>query len=107
MDKCGVIETIVAVGGRYKLLIVRALLFRGEPVRFGELQREIPEISKKTLTRNLRELEHGGLVTRTVYAEVPPRVEYALTEAGADLMSVFLSMKKWGDKHLLGSDVAA
>ena len=101
MEKCGIIETIGVMGGRYKLLIVRVLLYRGEPTRFGELQREIPKVSKKTLTRNLRELEARGLVTRTVYAEVPPRVEYQLTDAGAELMPVFLSMKKWGDKHLI------
>ena len=77
------------------------LLYRGEPTRFGELQREIPKVSKKTLTRNLRELEARGLVIRTVYAEVPPRVEYHLTDAGSELMPVFLSMKKWGDKHLI------
>lgn len=107
MEKCGIVESIGVMGGRYKLLIVRVLLYRGEPTRFGELQREIPGVSKKTLTRNLRELENVGLITRTVFAEVPPRVEYALTEAGAELMPVFLSMKKWGDKHLLAPDAAA
>ena len=100
MEKCGVEETIELLGGRYKLLVVRALLFRGGPLRFGELKREIANVSQKTLTRNLRELEKSGVLTRTVYAEVPPRVEYQLTEAGAELMPVFLSMKTWGEAYL-------
>ena len=100
MEKCGVAETIELLGGRYKLLVIRALLFRGGPLRFGELKREIHNVSQKTLTRNLRELEASALLTRTVYAEVPPRVEYQLTEAGIDLMPIFLSMKKWGEANL-------
>ena len=99
-EKCGVEETIELLGGRYKLLVVRALLFEDGPLRFGELKREIANVSQKTLTRNLRELEDHGLLTRTVYAEVPPRVEYQLTEAGVELMPVFLSMKTWGEAHL-------
>jgi len=100
MKKCGVSETIELLGGRYKLLIIRALLFQKKPLRFGELRREIPDVSQKTLTRNLRELESTGLLTRTAYAEVPPRVEYELTKAGAELMPVFRSMGKWADAHL-------
>ena len=100
MKKCGVAETIELLGGRYKLLIIRALLFQNGPLRFGELKREVSNVSQKTLTRNLRELEEFALLTRTVYAEVPPRVEYQLTEAGVDLMPMFLSMKEWGEAHL-------
>ena len=99
-QKCGVQETIELLGGRYKLLILRVLLYRQRPLRFGTLRREIPGISQKTLTRNLRELERAGVLTRTAYAEVPPRVEYELTESGKDLMPVFLSMRDWGEKHL-------
>lgn len=76
--RCGVIATIELLGGRYKLLILRALLYRKGPQRFGTLRRELKGVSQKTLTRNLRELEQASLLTRTVFAEVPPRVEYEL-----------------------------
>ncbi len=98
--KCGVLETINLLGGRYKLLILRILLFEQRPMRFGELHRELPNISQKTLTSNLRDLEKSKMLTRTVFAEVPPRVEYELTQAGADLMPVFLSMREWGESNL-------
>ena len=87
-------------GGRYKLLILRHLLYEDRPVRFGELRRALPGVGAKTLTRNLRELEAAHLLTRTIYAEVPPRVEYALTSSGQTLMPVFLAMKNWGEAHL-------
>ena len=99
-ENCPVIETIELLGGRYKLLILRALLYAGTPLRFGKLKREIPEISQKTLTRSLRDMEGAGLLKRTAYAEVPPRVEYALTPAGEELMPVFLAMKAWREGHL-------
>ncbi len=100
MKRCGILETIELLGGRYKLLIIRVLLYQARPVRFGELRREIPNVSQKTLTRNLRELEANDVLTRTVYAEVPPRVEYELTKAGFDLMPIFKSMDKWADVYL-------
>ena len=98
--KCGVVETVELLGGRYKLLILRVLLFQNKPMRFGELRRELSDVSQKTLTRNLRDLEACGVLTRTVFAEVPPRVEYELTKAGLDLMPVFRSMRKWGEANL-------
>lgn len=98
--KCGVVETVELLGGRYKLLILRVLLFQNKPMRFGELRKELSNVSQKTLTRNLRDLEACGVLTRTVFAEVPPRVEYGLTKAGLDLMPVFQSMRKWGEAHL-------
>ena len=98
--KCGVEETVELLGGRYKLLILRVLLFQNKPMRFGELRKELSNVSQKTLTRNLRDLEEHGVITRTVFAEVPPRVEYGLTKAGLDLMPVFQSMRKWGEAHL-------
>ena len=100
-EPCGVQATIDLLGGRYKLLIIRALLYQDRPLRFGELRRQVADAGAKTLTRNLRELEAAGQITRTVYAEVPPRVDYALTPAGRDLMPVFLAMKSWGEAHLL------
>ena len=98
-EKCGVLGSIELWGG-YKLLIIRLLLFEQRPLRFGELRRDLPGVSQKTVTRNLRELEVSGLLTRKVYAEVPPRVEYELTEAGRALMPVFLSMRRWAETHL-------
>jgi DNA-binding HxlR family transcriptional regulator len=98
--RCGVLETIELLGGRYKLLILRALLFADAPLRFGELRRETQDISQKTLTRNLRDLETSGLLTRKVYPEVPPRVEYSLTATGRALMPVFKAMESWAGRHL-------
>lgn len=100
MEECAIRDTIELLGGRYKLLIIRALLYAGAPMRFGALKTEVPNVSQKTLTRNLRELAEFGILTRTAYAEVPPRVEYELTKAGTDLMPVFRSMDVWGTRHL-------
>lgn len=99
-DSCPILESINLLGGRYKLLIIRALLGAGgNPLRFGEISREMDGVSQKTLTRNLRELEKIELITRKVFAEVPPRVEYSLTKEGADLYPVFLSLRKWREDH--------
>ena len=99
-NSCGVITTISVVNGKYKLEIVRALLYQGGPMRFGALRRLVASASQKTLTRNLRDLERDGILKREVFAEVPPRVEYELTQAGRDLMPVFLAMKSWGEARL-------
>jgi DNA-binding HxlR family transcriptional regulator len=82
------------VGGKWKLLIVKYLL-RGTH-RFGALQRALPPITQRMLTRQLRELEADGLVERTVYPEVPPRVEYALTDVGASLGPLVEQLDRWG-----------
>lgn len=92
---CAILDALGLIGGRYKLLILRAMLFAGEPIRFGQLQRAVQVVSQKTLTRNLRELEASGILTRKVYAEVPPRVEYDLSENGKALMPVFAALKNW------------
>ena len=99
-EPCGVLETIELLGGRYKLLILRALLYAEAPMRFGALRRELSGVSQKTLTRNLRDLEASGILTRTQYPEIPPRVEYSLTDAGQALMPVFLAMDRWASDHL-------
>lgn len=99
VEGCAVFQSVEILGGRYKLLVLRALIYAGRALRFGALHREVPGVSQKTLTRTLRELEISGLLTRTVYAGVPPRVEYALTEAGKALMPVFLSMRDWRDAY--------
>jgi DNA-binding HxlR family transcriptional regulator len=96
---CAVFQSVEILGGRYKLLALRALLYAGQALRFGVLRREVPGVSQKTLARTLRELEAARLVTRTVYAEVPPRVEYELTPAGRALMPVFRSLRGWREAH--------
>lgn len=92
---CAILDALAIIGGRYKLLILRAMLFAGEPIRFGQLQRAVQVVSQKTLTRNLRELEASGILTRKAFAEVPPRVEYDLTENGKALMPVFAALRTW------------
>ena len=99
VESCAVFQSVEILGGRYTLLVLRALIYANRALRFGVLRREVPGISQKTLTRTLRELESAGLVTRTVYGEVPPRVEYDLTDAGRALMPVFLSMRDWREAH--------
>ncbi len=91
---CDTEVILEVVGGKWKLLIVKYLL-RGTH-RFGALQRALPPITQRVLTRQLRELEADGLVRRTVYAEVPPRVEYALTDVGRSLGPIVEQMDRWG-----------
>ena len=87
----------VLMGDRWKMLIVRDLLER--TMRFGELQRSVGHISQKVLTQHLRALEESGLVHREVYAEVPPRVEYSLTELGRTLKPIHDTMAAWGNLY--------
>lgn len=75
--------------------------------RFGLLQKKIPTISKQALTTQLRELERDGLITRTIYAEVPPRVEYALSEHGESLLEVLHAMKTWGEAQMQREEVTS
>lgn len=82
------------IGGKWKLTILQILIFGGTK-RFGELRKAIPEITQTMLTKQLRDLERDGLVTRKVYAEVPPKVEYSATEDGVGLMPAFKEMHSW------------
>ena len=82
------------LGGRWRAVLVHYLL-RG-PQRFSELRRAVPNITQRMLTNDLRQLEQAGLVTRTVYPEVPPRVIYALTPLGAALRPVIAALRQWG-----------
>ena len=82
------------IGSKWKLLILRNLLFR--PWRFNELRKSLDGISQKVLTDNLRALESDGIITRTVYAEVPPRVEYALSDLGESMRPIIKAMEVWG-----------
>src|SRR5580700_6448018 len=91
---CPSAATIAAIGGRWKVVILWYLF--GGKLRFSELRRKVPGVSQKMLTEQLRELEGHGLVTRTVYAEVPPRVEYAATPLGESLRPVITAMAEWG-----------
>jgi len=89
---------IRVIGGKWKPEILWFL--RNGTLRFGELLRSIPGITQVTLTKNLRELESDGIVTRTVYAEIPPRVEYQLTEFGKSVFPVLDVISAWGRKFL-------
>jgi DNA-binding HxlR family transcriptional regulator len=90
--------TLRLLGGKWKLLILWHLWPRTR--RFNELKRAIPGITQHMLTTQLRELESDGIVSRTVYAEVPPRVEYALTEYAATLEQVLRPLAAWGSAHM-------
>ena len=86
LPECPVATTVQLIGNKWKLLIIRNLLQR--PWRFNELQRSLDGISQKVLTDSLRSMEQDGIITRTVYAEVPPRVEYALSELGESMRPI-------------------
>ena len=92
---CPVELALQVIGGKWKPLILH-YLGEGRVLRFNELKRTIPSITQKMLTAQLRELEADGLVTRTVYAQVPPKVEYALSELGQSVMPVMRSLCEWG-----------
>mgnify|MGYP004514888001 CR=1 FL=1 len=94
MPACPVATTVSLIGSKWKLLIIRNLLVR--PWRFNELKKDLQEISQKVLTESLRSMEEDGIITRTVYAEVPPRVEYALSELGESMRPIIKSMEEWG-----------
>ena len=89
--------TLVVISDRWKVLIIRDLL--GGTKRFGELKKSIGNISQKVLTANLRSMEESGLLNRKVYAEVPPRVEYTLTDTGYSLKPVLDAMVAWGTEY--------
>ena len=97
LPECPVATTVQLIGNKWKLLIIRNLLVR--PWRFNELQRDLDGISQKVLTDSLRSMEADGLITRTVYPEVPPRVEYALSDLGRSLQPILDAMKVWGEHY--------
>ena len=97
LPDCPVATTVQLIGNKWKLLIIRNLLDR--PWRFNELRRDLEGISQKVLTDSLRQMETDGIITRTVYAEVPPRVEYALSELGESLRPILDSMQAWGSSY--------
>lgn len=97
LPACPVATTAGLIGSKWKLLILRNLLSR--PWRFNELKKNLEGISQKVLTDSLRSLEADGIVTRTVYAEVPPRVEYALSPLGASMRPIMDAMEAWGNAY--------
>jgi DNA-binding HxlR family transcriptional regulator len=94
---CPVETTLQLIENRWKVLIIRDLLTGTK--RFGELKRSVNGITQKVLTANLRGMEEDGLLSRRVYAEVPPRVEYTLTETGYSLRPILLAMEHWGNAY--------
>ena len=99
---CPVETTLSLIGGKYKALILWRLC--GVTLRFSQLQKQIPATARM-LTLQLRELEQDGLVSRTVYPEVPPRVEYAMTDLGRSLMPILTAMRNWGAEYLRSKDI--
>lgn len=97
LPECPVATTVSLIGSKWKLLIIRNLLVR--PWRFNELQKDLEGISQKVLTDSLRSMEADGLITRNVYPEVPPRVEYALSELGESMRPILASMQAWGQNY--------
>ncbi len=97
LPACPVETTLMLISDRWMVLIVRDLLTGTK--RFGELKKSVGSISQKVLTSNLRDMEQSGLLTRKVYAEVPPRVEYTLTETGYSLAPILDAMEKWGTAY--------
>lgn len=97
LPACPVETTLTLIGDKWKVLILRDLISGTR--RFGELKKSIGSVSQKVLTAKLRDMEESGLVNRKVYAEVPPRVEYSLTETGKSLEPVLDAMKNWGEDY--------
>lgn len=97
LPACPVETTLMLIGNKWKVLILRDLMPGTK--RFGELKKSIGSVSQKVLTAQLRDMEEKGLVNRKVYAEVPPRVEYGLTETGKSLKPILDAMKDWGEEY--------
>ncbi len=97
LPACPVATTVSLIGSKWKLLIMRNLLAR--PWRFNELQKSLDGISQKVLTESLRSMEDDGIIIRTVFPEVPPHVEYSLSEVGESMRPIIASMEAWGTNY--------
>lgn len=97
MPECPVATTVALIGSKWKLLIIRNLLSR--PWRFNELRKNLGGVSQKVLTDSLRSMEGDGIIIRTVYPEVPPRVEYSLSELGESMRPIIGAMEVWGSAY--------
>lgn len=102
---CPVTATMQVLGGKWKAILINAI-YHTSPARFGELKRSVKGITQSMLTQQLRELEEDGLISRKIYAEIPPRVEYTLTEFGLTLSPIMLSMAKWGEEYRINKQKA-
>jgi DNA-binding HxlR family transcriptional regulator len=101
-NNCPVVYSLSKIGDRWKLLIIHYI--KQGSNRYSSLQRAIPDVSRQTLTNKLRELENDGILNRTVYAQVPPKVEYEITELGMSLNPIISEMSKWGLKFVTPSE---
>ena len=97
LPACPAATTVQLIGSKWKLLIIRNL--RSRPWRFNELKKDLDGISQKVLTDSLRSMEEDGIITRTVYPEVPPRVEYALSPLGESMHPILDAMEQWGNDY--------
>lgn len=97
-EETGFSYTLSLISGKYKMVILYCLMEFGT-VRFNELQRYLKKVSDKTLSQKLKELERDGLIARTVYPQIPPKVEYSLTERGQSLMGVLDQLCVWGEEN--------
>lgn len=98
VEECGIEIALRLIGGKWKLLILYCL-FKDTVVRFGEFRRLLPEITQQMLTSQLREMEKDGIINRKVYPQVPPKVEYTLTEFGISMKPMLDTMMKWGEQY--------
>lgn len=92
--KCPIEFTLSLINGKWKIIILKEL--SQGPLRYGVLGKRIPEVSSKVLIQHLREMEEDGLIVREVFPEVPPRVEYSLSEKGASIFTIFIELRRWG-----------
>ncbi|GLC82981.1 winged helix-turn-helix transcriptional regulator [Lacrimispora brassicae] len=92
--KCPIEFTLSLINGKWKILILKEL--SQEPLRYGVIGNRLPKVSSKVLIQNLREMEDDGLIVREVFPEVPPRVEYSLSEKGKSIFSIFIELRRWG-----------
>ena len=97
IENCPVTATMGVIGGKWKILVL--YLIYNDINRFGKMSMILKDISKQMLTTQLRELENDGIIKRTIYAEIPPRVEYSLTKKGKSLLPVFEAMEDWGNEY--------
>jgi len=96
-DECSVRAALGVIGGKWKPVIARYLMLGTK--RFGELRRLMPDVTQKMLTQQLREMERDGIVSREIYRQIPPKVEYSLTPYGKTLRPLLEALCKWGEKH--------
>ncbi len=103
-NSCPVTATMRVMGGKWKIILINSIYITS-PARFGELKRSVVGITQSMLTSQLRELEDDGIITRKIYAEIPPRVEYTLTEFGLTLSPIIQSMADWGKQYRLNNEL--